>query len=365
MTITIGTPSGLGIDSALVADFYRDEWPSPTALSDYKFYDWQFKGGPTHKGVDNCCIAIDDAGDLVAALGISPRTFYLENASVSAAECTSWMVKEEYKGSGLAPQMIGFLQENYDLILAMGISADALPIYMRMGFRYLRAIPRYVKVLDWKAIKGTADFGRMARGIDQYWSKQEAETSYEVLPYSEGHSEAIFESFKTKNNMFAREPGFLKWRYLNHPVFQYDVKIVKAPQNSDGGAVVCLREDVNDDGMKIMHIVDVYGSSTDVEAALEYAVNRAREAGAAFIDFFGTNSWAASYFLSMGWFSITDDKCFNIPHLHHPTDLRDPATTSLIYWSKENFRNLCDLGKLYVTKQDADFDRPTLHGGAF
>ena len=56
-----------------------------------------------------------------------------------------------------------------------------------------------------------------------------------------------------------------------------------------------------------------------------------------------------------------DDICFQFPHLFHPIEMRNPPTTSLIYWSKNQFTEMADLSKLYISKQDADLDRPTKH----
>jgi len=41
-------------------------------------------------------------------------------------------------------------------------------------------------------------------------------------------------------------------------------------------------------------------------------------------------------------------------------ELRSPPTTSLIYWSRDNFEDMADTSRLYITKQDADLDRPTM-----
>ena len=39
--------------------------------------------------------------------------------------------------------------------------------------------------------------------------------------------------------------------------------------------------------------------------------------------------------------------------------MRTPSTTSLIMWCKEKNASFYDVGNLYISKQDCDFDRPT------
>ena len=64
------------------------------------------------------------------------------------------------------------------------------------------------------------------------------------------------------------------------------------------------------------------------------------------------------FMLSDGWFSINDDICFQFPYLFHPIEMKNPPTTSIIYWAKNQFAEMADLSKLYISKQDAGLDRP-------
>jgi hypothetical protein len=57
---------------------------------------------------------------------------------------------------------------------------------------------------------------------------------------------------------------------------------------------------------------------------------------------------------------VLDDRDVQVTNLFHPPELRDPATTSLVLWSRDGLPDLLDLGRLYLTKGDLDLDRPTL-----
>ncbi len=112
-------------------------------------------------------------------------------------------------------------------------------------------------------------------------------------------------------------------------------------------------------GIKMLHVMDCVGKGEAMQAAACFIEQYAKDHGFDAVDFYCTAAYSAQFFLARGWFSTMDDDCLNMPHLFHPVELRIPATTSLVYWAKHDAIKMCDLSKLYITKQDADLDRPT------
>jgi hypothetical protein len=358
--IKIGTPYTLNIDSKKVSSFFKKEWSRPIALGDFNFYKWQFINVPNQNDIDNCCIAIDENLDIIAVMGVNNRKFIDNNNSINAAELTTWIVKAEYRNKGTGPKMINFLTDKYEVLIGMGISNDALPVYIRSGFKYLKAIPRYVKVIDWDKITEYAEYDSNAKKVDKFYNKKRKEKSYRIINFSEKAFENISSSFSQTNNLFSRDYLYITWRYINHPTFKYDINIVESESNSGYGVFVATRTEISDNNLKILHIIDLFGDNKDIEAAISYILEFAKIHNIPIIDFFGTNSNINSFLIKDGWFSIMDNNFFNFPYLFQPIEVRKPSTTSLIYWSKSDETSLYDIGKLYLTKQDADFDRPIL-----
>ena len=106
--------------------------------------------------------------------------------------------------------------------------------------------------------------------------------------------------------------------------------------------------------------MDIIGNEKNILAVMTFIQEFSFDHDIDIIDFYCTNSNIGKYFLSMGWFSSVDDQYLKIPHLFSPIELREPTTTSLIYWSRQYMMEMSDISKLYITKQDADLDRPTL-----
>ena len=362
MSIRVGSPSELSVNSEKVTAFFKKEWPRPISLGDNEFYSWQFIKTPYQNHEDSCCIVINDNREILGVMGVNDRYFMLENKKHYGAELTTWIIKEEYRNKGFALKIINYLQEKYDVLIGMGISNDALPVYLRNGFHYLKAIPRFIKVLDWKQIDKYADYSHLAKKVDKYWSKQLQIKKYAIKQANESNIKRICCEFYLNNNLFSRDYEYIKWRYIEHPNYAYNVCIVYSQENTNG-CFVATRVEETESGLRILHILDIFGGSHDISAAISYLVKYASERNIPIIDFFCTNSLINSFFIQNGWFSTLDDTFFQFPHLFQPIELRIPPTTSMIYWSKTNDAELLNLGKLYITKQDADFDRPILKQG--
>lgn len=358
MKLAVGSVSELGLDSASVCAFYQDNWQRKIALSNRNFYNWQFCRTPAAPGLDNCVVAYDaQAGRLAGVMGLNARPFTLDGETVDGAELTTWIVSPDYQGGGVGPQILSHIQRTYGALIGMGISAMALPIYLRSGFRFMRAIPRFCRVYELDALKEFSTQTALARKLLASWDNGRVQPTYRVSPGFDG-ADALWERVRTRLNLFSRASAQLRWRYTEHPAFAYHGFTITTADGAS--AIVCLRQECSVPGLRIAHLLDCYGDDAAIPAALDFVDCYCREHGMHAADFFCTSSAVNRFFLAGGWFSTLDDECFQMPHLFHPVELRNPPTTSLVYWAKDNFAAMCDLSRLYVTKQDADFDRPVL-----
>lgn len=352
MSTSIGIPSDFGISVNEICNFYNDHWPRKIALSDEKFYTWQFIENPSSKGVDECCIAVSD-GEIIGIMGLHSRDFYLSGRKLKGAELTTWVVSEKHRNKGSGPAMIDYLKSKYDVMTGMGISQAALPVYLRSGFRYLKAIPRYVYVLNWDNVGIFIEAAPLAK---KYAKSQLRLSDFSDTAYEPAKATCIFESGLKRRNMFSRTADDIAWRYDNNPYFKYHHYFVNDKCH------VAVRIDKDIDGFIMAHCVDILGDETCYEAAISSVISYAEKEGADAIDFYSTNANLNAYLNEMGLFSTLDHDFFKFPHLFHPVEMRTPATTSLILWARDDMHDLLDLSKLHITKQDADFDRPTIHG---
>lgn len=363
--IKVGLVKELNISSKDVMDFYEKNWNRKIALSNQEFYQWQFVDPPNNLGVDTCCIAIDDSNNIIlGVMGVNNRQFKIDGKLLLGAELTTWIVVKEHQNKGIGPKIISYLQDKYNVLIGMGITNDALSVYLRKGFKYVRAIPRFIKVIDWQEIEKYAECSPLAKKVQKVRQDKSYNKEFLTVSCTEEALNKAFQHFSKMNNFFLRDFESIKWRYFNHPFFNYIVSIVYTENNSSNGVFVSLRIEEAENGLKILHIIDMFGDSKDMDAAISYVVMFAEENNIPIVDFFSTNGEVNSYFIKNNWFSLLDDDYFSFPHLFQPIELRNPATTSMICWINNNTiddsSSFYNFSKMYITKADCDFDRPII-----
>lgn len=356
--MNIGTPHELSISSAAVRDFYTSHWNRRVPLSDGEFYGWQFLSPPGTDGRDNCCIAVDEQGGIIGVMGLHERPFAYAGALVSGAELTTWIVRQDTQNRGVGPQMLQYLQGKYAFLLGLGITPAAVSVYLRHGFRFFNPIPRYMRVLNWEHVEPFAQIDERAKKFDRYWKHELKKTAYRVCPLEPVLVDAIGELFARSSNMFIRNYDFLKWRYLDHPTFKYEVAIVREDEEAATGAVVAYRVQDPAPDLRIAHVIDLYGDKNSMQAALSYLDDEFRSRNVDFADFYSTNGKHQGLFLNHDWFSLGSDNFFNFPHLFNPIEQRSPASTSMVVWASKNRELIFNNSNSYFSKQDSDFDRP-------
>ena len=148
MNLDIGFASDLGVTPELIQEFYQTQWKRNIALSDNNFYCWQFINPPKNEKKDSCVVAVRD-GKIFGVMGLNKRDFILSKTLYNGAELTTWAVVDtSIKRGGIGAKILHFILEKFDVLIGMGITDDALSIYLRSGFRYLKSIPRFIKIMD-------------------------------------------------------------------------------------------------------------------------------------------------------------------------------------------------------------------------
>jgi GNAT superfamily N-acetyltransferase len=337
--------------------FIKEHWARPVLLSDERFVRWQFENNPDDLGKNPSLLVLSAEGEVMGFLGLSHRPFYIGGQKRNGIELTTWILSDRLRGQGIGKAMMTKVTRENDVALGMGISDSALPIYLGLGFKYLRAIPRFFKILDIagvasysrietlgkKLIEKNSDSATLQKGIEM----AEVALSTELLRELDGHTKTF--------NGYSRDLEHLVWRYDQHPYFRYSFHRLTV---ADSSALLITRLDISQRA-KVLHLIDVIGSPLACSQAPSAAEVLAREKGAQLVDFYCTSPKVTAPFWAEGWLSTLDDTYVQVPHLFHPIELRSPATTSLIMFSRTELSHLVDLSSLYITKGDCDFDRPT------
>ncbi len=386
-----GPAHALGVPAEQVVGFYAEHWNRPIALSRPDFYRWQFMEAPEARGLDHACVALKD-GVMLGVMGLNPRSFRLNGETGYAAELTTWVVSEAARGQGVGRGIMTSLQGTFPLLFGLGISAEAMQIYRMAGFRHLRHIPRYFRIFDLPAVLGD---GEVIAG--EFYSEKPIDTDstlggehrrralgehghayvhalgermvrsmrppgavpHVAEPADAGRLATCEPALTAHANHFVRDAAALAWRYERHPIYRHEAFVVRSATSPGSGCAVVLRHDRNG-AVPFTHLMDAFGDPADLAAAISFAEGRAAEQGSAFIDLHCTSTLTAAAALAADWFSTINDPWLQLSHLYYPPEFRPVQTTSAVMWTNHDRQGLFDFGRLYLTKEDLDLDRPTL-----
>jgi hypothetical protein len=352
----IGHACDFDIRDEDIQAFYRAEWDRRLAFENDAFFRWQFRRPPANEGKNYCCVAIDDQGRLAGVMGLNRRPFLLDGKLLDAAELTTWATAKAHHGGAVGGRILQFLLKNYPVMFGAGISHAALPLYLRSGFRYLRALPRMIRVYRPAEVAAISTLDANGAKLLQHFSQppRAAGGPFKVEEIAAGE----WAPGSADANQYDRSLQSLKWRYAEHPLFEYRCfRLV--PANSPP-ILVILRQ-MQYGGIAFCHVMEILSTVPHPLEAVDFLDAFSAENGLAFADFFGTRSSLNACLAAGGWISAIDDTFIRVPHLFMPLEIREPPTTSLIYRARDHMESLADIGRLYLTKGDMDLDRPTAH----
>lgn len=356
-SILITSAKDAGITDAALCEFYAQNWNRPIALQREDFFHWQFSAAP-ESGNGNHSVVATRGDKVIAVLGATPRSFRFAGHEFKAAELTTWIVAEEARGLGLGSRILDHLQNEFDVLTGAGITAQALPLYLKAGFTFQAQIPRFFYVTDFDAIKTFASPKPSAiAAVKKRQLMGETPQNLSATKCNPKDIGQLAQNIPSLVGLNTRDANYMEWRYDQHPVFQYEAFLIGA--NSQRQTGVVLREDAVD-GASFLHLADVTGDPDNFSEAIAFAENEAQRRGCAFVDVSTTLGTLNAVLRSRGWNSSVDDQFIELPSLFYPVEFRRPPTTSIVFWSRERKGDLYDFGKLHFTKGDLDLDRPTL-----
>jgi len=357
MKLKIDFAYKLKISKKKIMKFYNDNWKNKI-LTNNKYYNWQFINSNNHK-FDKNVIAYDLSDHkILGVMGVSDRFFFLNKKKIKGAELTTWCTDQNYINIGIGPKILDFLKKNYDLLIGMGITKKAIEIYLRKEFMYIKSIPRYLKVFNFNNIKNNAVYGSFFLKFIRNRNAEIKNYKYFYKKPNKLDLKTLENGFLKKNNFFSRDYQKVRWRLINHPFYKYQNLIISDHINFKKKILISYRiEEIN--SFKIMRVIDFFGDEKIYKHGLTFINHICKKHNIDVADFFCTNQEINKYFLNDKWLSMLDCEFFKFPHLFEPIELRDPSSSSMIFWTCKDFLDLNNLSKLYITKSDCDFDRPT------
>lgn len=341
-------------------------------------FDWTFHR-TTHWDTDQYSFAVaEDESGLTGILGGIPFTFNRFGKCFPAVWIVNYVIRPDHRKGPAALQLLGvFRKREFDPVIAFGINPATTAIYRVLRGRVLPEIPRLLLVLP----EAQDRFAKILATAHPDWSgsRSAATAEFFTCPTRECRNvQATTELPKKWDEVdwpdiarttigAARDSGFLKWRYLQHPIFEYRLLAVPDGERRTGLLVWRLetirrqtengRADVDRIGRMVEYLPASEGNAEALVAAFIQDLRANNAVGA---DFYGFHGSGRRCLESLGFRAAALHPDGNaIPSRFQPLDGKGGGILSAMFVREELPECSDEIDcPWYWTKSDSDQDRP-------
>lgn len=305
--------------------------------------DWQHKDESGY----NFILGIEkETGDIDGVIGfIRLSQFDSEIEPSRIIWIAIWKVRHSARGQKLGRNLLTFLLESEkpQIISTVAASAMTLPMYRALGYQVDRLKQYFV------VNKAFSKFKLAQFSADQKFQTHSAESGADLRPLSQ--EELLTETqhcFDAQCTVPVKTPAYIAGRYLEHPLYSYDVhKIIKA----DKILGVIVTRICEYDGAKAIRIVDFIGPDEAISGLHDAWQSLLEDRSAEYVDFYNAGI-ADSALKASGLLKVEDFENLVIPNYFEPFMRKKVSIDFMISSPK---------GIAYrIVKGDSDQDRPNV-----
>jgi hypothetical protein len=334
---------------AFLARRYRPD----LALCNREMFVWFFRASTGSAEI----VSAWDGDRLIGTMGyIAGPVFWGRfDEPQDGAWLVNWVVDPDYRhGVGIA--LMREVQARFPVLLGIGAGAENERIVARLRWAIFPNIPRYVAVLGREQSEALAFPGAASDVPSAVAVRDGAERALrswrpdDPAPAWERYAPLIYGT--------VRSSAYLRWRYLEHPVFRFEIVATGSPaapaiavyrvERAQGTGIPVGRV------MEFFHPGDPGGSAAGVDLA-RALLARFRDAGCAFADFVCSSTAYGATLAEAGW-TFEDPQRAALPVRLQPVE-RATFRYNLEYGAASGLARP-ELGVAYVTRGDGDADRP-------
>ena len=363
----------------LAVECLNRNWSAGHILArDKKLFDWTFLRSDLWDRDGYSFAVAEDNGRPIGQLGGVPFEFNRFGKTGMGVSTANWSIEPKARTGSTGLQLLfEFQRPPFDLVMLFGMGAKIRPLMEALKYQSISQIPRFLMILS----DGERKFRRLIETTYPEWSKIRIDDLISTFqPPNQTEFPVKFDA-KIPDNWdgstwrrlaeqtvgAARNFRYLKWRYLDHP--SYDYQFVHVEEKSGHGLAIWRSEDIRlEDGEEdstflgnFGRIVEFLAPSSECAASLAMALKIDLETQGAFAaDFWGYNGPSGSALRNAG-FRLTQSHADGrrIPTRFQPIDIEMIDIYSAVLGQNKaptpEFSASCPW---LWTKGDADMDRP-------
>ena len=356
-----------------VSRIISEEWELNHPVLDRDFFLWQHRGFGPIAGLDSTALALKD-GRVIGMRGVIPGVYQIPKLEggyevLPGGSFAMWIVEQSSRGTGVGRELLARCEKTLPVMVAMGSNeSTSVPIYLKAGFHRKDDLHHWFVLLEDRGsglIYGPESNARV-------WKPPRKQSMSLIEIFDPQLAANIWSEFSKKMPIFSlhRNADFWRWRYLQHPTFQYRIFV-----DRDLTSLAVTRfEDtvVGGTRIRVLRIIEVITSlvKTDASAPEERLVSflnslltKALEAGASAADYRCSSTFFDSE-LQLSGFKLSLEET-GIPHASGFAGQLNPLVLGPrpinLHWKIRNSKPNPEM-RPYFVKSDNDMDRPNRRG---
>ncbi|MGH9697230.1 MAG: hypothetical protein ACRD5Z_24010, partial [Bryobacteraceae bacterium] len=221
-----------------IADFLNRYWAKDHIyVRDKELFDWTFQRASHWEEPGYSFALAEDGEDLVGILGGIPFSFNSFGTVSSGIWIANYVIRPDYRRGPTALQLLSvFRNLSRHAVIAFGINPATSAIYRVLRGEVLPYLPRRLAIFlgaearlrnllaiaypDWEAARGRALAERFALGT----AEESGIAAGASLPAD--WDRVDWPAIARQTIGAARDVDYLRWRYLEHPRFEYRIVTV-------------------------------------------------------------------------------------------------------------------------------------------
>jgi hypothetical protein len=364
------------------ASFLNSYWAQNHAYVKMpQLFDWTF-GYHSNWDHDTYSFAIAERGsEVIGILGGIPFLLNVYGQTAHGVWLVNWIVHPSERDGRCALALLKqFTRPPFDATIAFGINVEAFPVYRALRWKVVEDIPRYFFILpeavdrmmhmlmltypEWEALRART----LAEAVTLTRLQDIPETVGQFSPPDwEQWDLSIWPQMAKKTIGAVRDSAYLKWRYLEHPIFKYRFVIV--PEGEKIGLAVWRSEVIRQATPEGLREIDTLGrvvefmpaSRRNCEVLLSLLLLDMRRNGTMGADFYCYHGEIGAWLEQLGVIAVDKIQSGSfIPSRFQPLDVeKGRHIRSALYGQLDSpDYPLSPNCHWYWTKSDADQDRP-------
>ena len=342
--------------------FFGRHWGEDHILArDQKFARWQMNVR-NHREFEDAALAgigYFDGDQLMGFMGAMPMPFNLDGVRVPGTWLCNLLAAPETHNRGIGLKLMTAVHSlPFQVIGAVGINLNVIPMYRAMRYVTGDRVPRYIRVLD------SERFAELAHGDG--WRDSPLHSIHPIKAHRTETVTGVPEDWNAAWQDFTkrgyagteRDADYITWRYLDHPLLEYKVAVTYGAGGKAMGLCVWRIEPIRDSDVAVCRLIDLIALSPNAVHALAAIVEEdACTHDCVMIDHFSTHS-IANDLCGASWFREDAVPECKIPCLFQPLAPGRRDMNYAVRFPKRHGMDPVDPAKVHIVKSDGDQDRP-------